>query len=136
MVRNFSFLYTIVFSCSTLVFIGCQGRANEDLSAIEPSMVYDAKNLISVLQSNEEYESDGVIAVSGTVHEMNNMNKRITILLKGATDEERFVICDMNSSQASALKTIKKGDSILVKGLLKGILKDVIMLNCVIVKDQ
>jgi hypothetical protein len=33
-------------------------------------------------------------------------------------------------------KTIKSGDSIVIKGLLKGVLTDVIMLNCVVIKTK
>ncbi|MDT0607770.1 OB-fold protein [Croceitalea rosinachiae] len=136
MVRFSSFLFAIVFIFSIFLFVGCGGRINEDLSSVEPTKRYSAENLISTLQSNKEYNSEEVIAVSGIVYEVNSINKRITILLAGDTLKERFVICDMNTSQISIIKTIRKGDSILIKGLLKGILKDVIMLNCVIEKDQ
>jgi len=136
MVRNLSFLYLLVFGCSIVLVVGCQQGTNQDISSIEPEMSYSAENLIVTLQSKKEYDSETVIAVSGIVHEVNAINKRITILLKGNTAEENFVICDMNSNQTNAIKTIRKGDSIVIKGLLKGILKDVIMLNCIIVKSQ
>ena len=136
MVKNSSFSYMIFFVFSALFCLGCQRLTNEDLSSIEPKKLYSTENLISTLQSNTEYDSEEVIAVTGIVHEINTINKRITILLKADKAQEHFVICDMNSSQANTIKTIKKGDSILIKGLLKGILKDVILLNCVIVKDK
>lgn len=133
--RNLPYWCTIVFILSILL-LGCQGHISEDLSSIEPKMLYSADNLISTLQSEKKHNRESVIAVSGTVNEINTINKRITILLKGNEAQETFVICDMNSNQNSSIKTIKKGDSILIKGLLKGILKDVIMLNCVILKNQ
>lgn len=133
--RNLPYWCTIVFILSILL-LGCQGHISEDLSSIEPKMLYSADNLISTLQSEKKHNRESVIAVSGTVYEINTINKRITILLKGNEAQETFVICDMNSNQNSSIKTIKKGDSILIKGLLKGILKDVIMLNCVILKNQ
>ena len=133
--RNLPYWCTIVFILSILL-LGCQGHISEDLSSVEPKMLYSADNLISTLQSEKKHNRESVIAVSGTVYEINTINKRITILLKGNEAQETFVICDMNSNQNSSIKTIKKGDSILIKGLLKGILKDVIMLNCIILKNQ
>lgn len=136
MVRHISFLCKIVFICSTLLFLGCHEHKNKDLRAIKPKMSYSVENLISTLRTSKKYDKDGVIAVSGTVHEVNTINKRITIILKGNAVKNHFVICDMNANQTHLTKTINKGDSILVKGILKGILNDVIMLNCVIVNDQ
>ncbi len=136
MLRNLSLFFVIVFGFIIVSFVGCQDGTDEDLSAIEPKMFYSAENLISTLQSKNQYESDIVIAVSGIVHEINTMNKRTTILLNGNVAQETYIICDMNSNQTSTIETTKKGDSILIKGLLKGKLKDVIMLNCVITKDH
>ncbi|GMN05004.1 hypothetical protein MTsPCn5_03920 [Croceitalea sp. MTPC5] len=136
MIRHFSFLYRIVFGCFALSVISCKYATNQDISAIAPKMSYDAGNLIATLQTTKEYDSETVIAVTGIVHEVNTINNRVTILLKGNDEQENYIICDMDSNQTHKIKTIQKGDSLVIKGLLKGMLKDVIMLNCIIVKSE
>ncbi|WP_339334084.1 MULTISPECIES: OB-fold protein [unclassified Croceitalea] len=115
--------------------VSCQSDANQDFTNIEPEISLSADNLILNI-SNEQNEKEMVVAVAGLVHEINHVNKRTTILLKGSTKKETYIICDINPNQADNIKAIKEGDSILVKGLLKGMLRDVIMLNCIIAKTK
>ena len=133
--KKVSYWCVIIFIFSTLL-LGCQRNISEDLSSVEIEIQYSADSLISTLQSEKKHNLEAVIAVSGTVYEVNTINKRVTILLKGNETQETFVICDMNTNHSSSIKTIKKGDSVLIKGLLKGLLKDVIMLNCIIIKNE
>ena len=125
-------VFTLVF----LGFLGCNHRLNGDLTSVPASKVYTVEQLISEFQSNQQTDTELVIAVEGIVHEINNVNDRHTILLEGDTASETYVICDMNTNQLNTTEAVKSGDSILVKGLLKGILKDVIMLNCVVIKTE
>lgn len=70
-----------------------------------------------------------VILIEGIVEDINGLNQRNTVILKGE-DTKRFVICDMQKSENLALLNV--GDTVTIKGILKGTLKDVILLNCII----
>lgn len=70
-----------------------------------------------------------VILIEGIVEDINDLNHRNTVILKGK-DTKRFVICDMQKSENLALLNV--GDTVTIKGILKGTLKDVILLNCII----
>lgn len=136
MQRSTRFSYIVVYTLAILCFLGCNDQLNGDLTAVRPSKTYSVEQLISEFKSSKQTENEMVIAVTGVVHEINNVNERHTILLKGNTADETYVICDMNTNQRSTSKSVKSGDSIIVKGLLKGILKDIIMLNCVVIKTN
>lgn len=136
MKKSTRFSYFMIFTLAFLCFFGCNDRLNGDITSISPSKVYTAGQLISELKSDQKTDSEPVISVNGIIHEINNVNNRHTILLKGNTEGETYVICDMNINQINTTKDLKSGDSIQVKGILKGILKDVIMLNCVVIKTE
>lgn len=136
MKRSARFSYIVFCTLAILCFLGCNDPLNGDLTAVQPSKTYSVAQLISEFKSSKQTENELVVAVTGVVHEINHVNDRHTILLKGNTADETYVICDMNTNQRSTTKAVKSGDSIVVKGLLKGILKDVIMLNCVVIKTK
>lgn len=70
-----------------------------------------------------------VISIEGIIEDINDLNHRNTVILKGK-DSKRFVICDMQKSENVTLLNV--GDTVTIKGILKGTLKDVILLNCII----
>ncbi len=134
--RSSLFSCALVLMIAMLCILGCNDPLNGDLTSVQPSNVYTVTQLISESRSAKKTDGQEVIAVKGTVHEVNTVNGRNTILLKGDMADEAFVICDMNTNQSTTAPSVKRGDSVLIKGLLKGILKDVIMLNCVVVKTE
>jgi hypothetical protein len=78
---------------------------------------------------------ENVITVEGIVTDINFLNNRNTIILKGKENSGTFVLCDIQKDAAVILKTIKFGDTITIKGILKGSLQDIILLNCIISND-
>ena len=81
-------------------------------------------------KSNEVYGGK-IIEVTGFVKEISFLNNRNTVLLY-TENEKSGIICDVNKSQLKKVKSLKKHQKIKVKGLCKGFLKDVILLNCYI----
>ncbi|MFT5735689.1 MAG: hypothetical protein ACI9SG_000019 [Maribacter sp.] len=132
------FSYSFVFAIIIVCIYGCNTIINGDLTNVKPTKLFTVEQLIleSKSQLNKETEKDIVLEVNGIVHEVNYLNDRYTIFLKGKITDETYVICDMNTNQINTTKAIKSGDSIVIKGLFKGVLKDVIMLNCVVVNTK
>jgi ABC-type lipoprotein release transport system permease subunit len=96
-------------------------------------LTVSSKDLISAYTINEE-KSDRlyagkIIEVSGFIKEISFLNNRNTIILNSNT-ETFGVICDVNPNQEEKIKLLKKHQKIRVKGICKGFLKDVILLNC------
>ncbi len=101
-----------------------------------PVVTISAKNLISFFKENKEHYAtlyvDKVIAIEGIIKEINYINNRHTILLRGDKEDLSLVICDMQTDQTQKTKSLKRGDTVLLKGVFKGYLKDAVFLNCVI----
>ncbi|MFX0557494.1 OB-fold protein [Maribacter sp. CXY002] len=82
--------------------------------------------------SKSDIRSNQIIQVSGYVKEVNLLNERITLILKGEYDTSPYMICDFQANQEHIINELKKNDYVRVKGVFKGILKDAIFLNCII----
>lgn len=92
-----------------------------------------ANELVSNFNNDEVISkkrySGKVVEISGIIKEINFLNDRTTVILK--SDSENFgVICDINPNQKENIYHLKQNQNITVKGICKGFLKDVILLNC------
>jgi hypothetical protein len=81
-------------------------------------------------KANESYNNK-MIKVTGIVKNITYLNERNTIFLDG-NHKSSNIICDLNNSQKKKLEYIKRGQKIVVTGICKGFLKDIIILNCYI----
>lgn len=107
-----------------------------DVSKATPDISMSAKNLLSQLKdTNEQFivlQPEEIVEIHGIVKEVNTLNGRETILLQGGTDTTSYIICDMKTGQTDAINQLHEKDSITLKGIYKGFLKDAIFLNCVL----
>lgn len=98
-------------------------------------LTLNATDLIEDYQLNEEKSdsiySGKIIEITGFVKEITFLNKRNTVILNSNSDTFG-VICDINPNQKEKIKQLKEHQKIKVKGICKGFLKDVILLNCYI----
>ena len=74
-----------------------------------------------------------LVEIEGRIKEINTRNNRHTILLTGAPVASPNIICDMQPGQEKQLKLLKENDTIKVKGIFKGFLKDAVFLNCIVI---
>jgi ABC-type lipoprotein release transport system permease subunit len=81
-------------------------------------------------KSNNLYEGK-IIEITGSINEITFLNDRNTIILN-SNNESFGVICDINPNQKEKINKLKKHQKIRIKGICKGFLKDVILLNCTI----
>jgi hypothetical protein len=86
--------------------------------------------LLSEAETNKLY-SGKIIEVSGFVKEVTFLNNRNTVILY-SQHKTSGVICDIHPSQIEKVKNLKEHQKIVVKGICKGFLKDVVLLNCYI----
>ena len=73
-----------------------------------------------------------LVVIEARIKEINTVNSRHTILLKGTLDQSPYIICDMQRGQEKELELLKENDTIRVKGIFKGFLKDAVFLNCIV----
>lgn len=109
---------------------------SEDVNILEaePELHLNAETLISHFEKENDYylEPEKIVEIEGTIKEINSINNRITILLEGGANESACVICDMQTDQTIGIENLRPKDTIRLKGVFKGFLKDAIFLNCII----
>jgi len=74
------------------------------------------------------------IEVEGILHKVTYKKGRYTLFLRGS-EVDTFVLCELQEDQNPIVTLLKNGDKIQVKGILKGFLKDTILLNCIILSE-
>ena len=91
--------------------------------------------ILTLFETNEELANatfvEKTIEVSGTIKDITFLNDRHTILLKSDNFTRSFVMCDMSPLKTNQVDKLAIGDTITLKGVCKGYLLDVIMLNCI-----
>jgi len=88
-------------------------------------LIFEHKN-----QSLDKF-IEKVIEVNGTLKEIKHQNNIHTLYLtdKGNTT---YILCELQDDQINKTKNLSLGKKIRIKGVLKGHLKDIILLNCII----
>ena len=133
--NNFFFLILILLIIiNTYAYILPLLKSSEkNLDNKDTEFSISTKDLIKAYIADEERSdslyADKIIEVTGHIKEIMFLNNRNTIILNSNT-ENFGVICDVNPNQKRKIKQLKKHQKISVKGICKGFLKDVILLNC------
>ncbi|WP_299045778.1 hypothetical protein [uncultured Polaribacter sp.] len=108
---------------------------NTNIKNVTSDVKLNSKDLVNAYLVNEKESNTTytgkVIEISGKVKSVSFLNNRNTVILYGL-QENYGVICDVHQSQVAKLKLLKINQKIMVKGICKGFLKDVILLNCYI----
>ena len=110
-------------------------ESHKNLELIASDAALHSDDLINSYIVNEEKTnalySGKIIEVTGFVKEVTFLNNRNTVILY-SKNKTSGIICDVHPSQIEKVKTLKEHQKIVVKGICKGFLKDVVLLNCYI----
>ncbi|MFY9241400.1 MAG: hypothetical protein WAO74_00080 [Polaribacter sp.] len=109
--------------------------SEKNLENEKAELVLSSNDLVNAYSNNEKKSNNlyagKIIEVTGTIKEITFLNNRNTIILN--SNLETFgVICDLHSDEIEKIKQLKPNQKIRVKGICKGFLKDVILLNCTV----
>ncbi|GAA4966565.1 hypothetical protein GCM10023315_14850 [Algibacter aquimarinus] len=116
-----------------IIFSSCyKDNSDQIVQRTTTTKQFKLAELLEALNLNNSNLKETVVEVQGVVEDVNYLNNRSTIILseKGQTDV--LAICDIQENQSLLLENLKQGQVIKIKGILKGSLKDVILLNCLI----
>lgn len=135
--RFFIFLTTVIIVIAlALAWIN---KPHPNIHSATTVTITRADFLTELYLENEETANhnfkEKVIEVTGVVKQINFLNQRKNIILKG-TNNNTSVLCDLESEPKNNLSKLKVGQQIKIKGMCKGFLKDVILLNCMLVNTQ
>lgn len=109
--------------------------SEKNLSNTSPELTLTANDLASNYTTNEKKSnvlySGKVLEIRGIIKEITFLNNRTTIILNSSS-KSFGVICDIHPNQQNKINQLKINGSVTIKGICKGFLKDVILLNCTI----
>ncbi|WP_161991980.1 OB-fold protein [Flagellimonas algicola] len=106
-----------------------------DMANAEPELYMSANDLVDLLEKKDGaglLSAEKVIEITGAIKEINKKNNRLTVILHVQGKEHPSIICDMMEGQENLIKEFEPTDTLVIKGVFKGILKDAIFLNCVV----
>ena len=108
-------------------------ESNKNLENVAFEIALNSNELVNQFIYNEERANEiytgKIIEVEGFVKEVTFLNNRNTVILY-SKNKTSGVICDINKSQIKLVKKLKEHQKVKVKGICKGFLKDVVLLNC------
>lgn len=123
-------LCVVMILIASLFLSSCDDNSDNVVNQTEPKQYFNVEELIHALQIDTLGMKENVVLVKGSIEDINHLNNRNTIILKGKTNNSMSILCDMQKDQAKLMDSLKIGQIISIKGMLKGSLKDIILLNC------
>ena len=124
--------HSVLLLVLSLSLGSCADILRDDISTMESVAHLSADELISGLEANENFYKEEILSVKGALVEVNTKNDHVNFLIKGNTIENHYIICEMNHSFELQDNHFLPGETVKVKGILKGYLNDVVLLNCVL----
>jgi len=118
-----------LFTCC--IFSNCKNSAPKTVEGKISSYQLVSEFIANEEKANEIYK-DKRVEVEGVIQEINALNQRNTIFLVGKQSSSS-VLCDFNYNRVEEIKRLRKGQRIKLKGVCKGFLNDVILLNCTLI---
>lgn len=110
-------------------------KPHKSVNDVDFSM--DATLLVAEFEQDEAAANtkylDKVVEVKGTVKEVMKSDNSITLLL-GEADAMSSVSCSLSAGAAKDAGDVKAGDEVTIRGICSGMLLDVALANCEIVK--
>ena len=110
-----------------------------DIASATPVSVLNSDELFAEFDLNENEANQlylgKIVQVSGIVYSVDVGTKSdLNVLFMG--DDDMFgVACNFNKDQLNE-SDINKGDQVTIKGECAGMLSDVVLIRCVILKDE
>lgn len=136
---------TIYFTVAFAVIIGSFFVLNKynhpevNINKMSTDIISTAKLLTQAFTANEILANkkyvNKVIETKGIVKQITFINHRNTIILYGNTNDTN-IICDLDKNQLEEIKKLMPDQEIKIKGICKGFIKDVVLLNCILINTQ
>lgn len=133
MIKNYSLLLKSIFFIflSFFIYKALYPHFFRNVKNSNAVFFISAKDLVKQFNNNEQKSNlkynNKIITIYGTVEKVSFLNNRKTIILTG--NSKTSIICDLDDNELIQLNTLKKNQQLYIKGICKGYLKDVILLN-------
>jgi len=102
--------------------------------SIESIEVFSAENITTDAEGLKKYDRyiEEAINIKGKLKEIKKDKEKHTLILS-SKNETVTIICKMQKDQIKKINNLQIGKTITIKGIYKGYLIDMILLNCIII---
>ncbi len=140
MIKKYRFLFisAVFLVIAYIMYETMLSYQFKNIKHSSPEFTISTSELTNEFNTNEELANkeyiDKVIEVYGKIKKISTLNNRRTIILESKNAIN--IICDLDDTEKTDINTLKINQQLYIKGICKGYLKDVILLNCFIVTHR
>lgn len=138
LVRNLLIIAVTLGVIGLLIGLYLFNKKDPDLSKVKPDYVIDVTSLVNEFSQDENSASakyiDKVLDVKGPILAIEPTSDSTMNVTLGAENQMTGVICSFKDVTDPSFQNINEGEIITIRGVCAGILMDILLNNCVIVK--
>jgi len=137
--KKFNYILTFLGMLAVMLFFVLKQMNKEhiDVNKSAPNMIIAVDEILSDYQNDEEQANsrftDKIVQLKGVISKISTQNDYVSVTLM-SPNFDATVICSFQSEESLDIIKYKEGDEISLKGICKGYLLDVVLVNCVIIK--
>ena len=133
--HSISKVVIIIIACLSLVYM-VDVFSTTDTHKRNTEKRFTINELI-LEHKNETFKKfiEKAIEIEGTINTITYKNNKYTLILS-EKDNNTLILCEMQTDQNQKIAKLNVGGKVKIKGILKGVLMDVIVLNCIILDQE
>jgi len=137
--KKFKYILAFLGVLAVMLFFVLKQMNKEhvDVKKTAPNMIIAVDEILSDYQNDEEKANsrftDKIIQLKGVISKISTQNDNATVTLM-SPNFDATVICSFQSEESLSVLKYKEGGEISLKGICKGYLLDVVLVNCVHIK--
>lgn len=136
--KNLYILIIIVVIVPISIVFYIYNKPHRDINDEEPIVIITADQLFIEYEQNEVEANkkflDKAIVIAGKIAELDMSKADEPVLVFKSTDDFFGISCSFGSEMEQLLANKNIGDSLKVKGICKGYLSDVVLIDCIIIE--
>ena len=137
-IRNLLILVVALGAIGLLIGLYMFNKKDPNLSKVKPDYVLDVSSLVNDFSQDENAATtkyvDKVLEVTGPVLAIEPTGDSTLNVTLSAENQMSSVICSFKNIPDPSSLNIQEGVNITVRGVCSGMLMDILLNNCVIVK--
>lgn len=138
--KNKKLKYSLAFIGAIIIILFVvfkqMNKEHVDVKKTTPNLIIAVDEILSDFENDEEKANtkftDKIIELKGVIAEITTQDNATTITLM-SQNFDATVICSLLPEETPNVLEYKKGDEISLKGICKGYLLDVVIVNCIII---
>jgi hypothetical protein len=138
LIRNLLIVAVALGAIGLLIGLYLFNKKDPDLAKVKPDYVIDVSSLVGEFSQDENSATtkyvDKVLEVTGSVLSIEPTSDSTMNITLSAENQMTGVICSFKNVSDPSSQNIKEGEILKVRGVCSGMLMDILLNNCVIVR--